>query len=169
LNIGPQTAKTALITLTKMLTHPSSQPNLERPRRVAALFNKTDAGNGSYGICRVIGASRSPSPDPSRSPNPTKTIEYPMTKIAALVFCNPMKHLASLTLALLMLLQSSCTTGDALARAHGEEPRWNPGFAIGQPTKGKKAPGYYVLVPFTAVYDVVSFPYWLWKLRDFHG
>jgi len=31
--------------------------------------NKTDAGNGSYGICRVIDASRSPSPDPSRSPN----------------------------------------------------------------------------------------------------
>jgi hypothetical protein len=29
--------------------------------------NKTDAGNGSYGICRVIEASRSPSPDPKRS------------------------------------------------------------------------------------------------------
>ena len=29
--------------------------------------NKTDAGNGSYGICRVIGTSRSPSPDPNRS------------------------------------------------------------------------------------------------------
>ena len=29
--------------------------------------NKTDAGNGSYGICRVIDASRSPSPDPKRS------------------------------------------------------------------------------------------------------
>ena len=29
--------------------------------------NKTDAGNGSYGICRVIGVSRSPSPDPGRS------------------------------------------------------------------------------------------------------
>ncbi len=28
--------------------------------------DKTDAGNGSYGICRVIGASRSPSPDPGR-------------------------------------------------------------------------------------------------------
>jgi hypothetical protein len=26
---------------------------------------KTDAGNGSYGICRVIDASRSPSPDPT--------------------------------------------------------------------------------------------------------
>ena len=31
--------------------------------------NKTDAGNGSNGICRVIDASRSPSPDPKRSPN----------------------------------------------------------------------------------------------------
>ena len=31
--------------------------------------NKTDAGNGSNGICRVIHASRSPSPDPKRSPN----------------------------------------------------------------------------------------------------
>ena len=30
---------------------------------------KTDAGNGSYAICRVIDASRSPSPDPKRSPN----------------------------------------------------------------------------------------------------
>jgi hypothetical protein len=30
--------------------------------------NKTDAGNGSYGICRVSNVSRSPSPDPSRSP-----------------------------------------------------------------------------------------------------
>ena len=30
--------------------------------------NKTDAGNGSDGICRVIDASRSPSPDPGRSP-----------------------------------------------------------------------------------------------------
>ena len=26
--------------------------------------NKMDAGNGSYGICRVIAAARSPSPDP---------------------------------------------------------------------------------------------------------
>jgi len=34
--------------------------------------NKTDAGNGSYGICRVIDASRSPSPDPSRSANSSK-------------------------------------------------------------------------------------------------
>jgi hypothetical protein len=31
--------------------------------------NKTDAGNGSDGICRVIDASRSPSPDPGRSAN----------------------------------------------------------------------------------------------------
>lgn len=29
--------------------------------------NKTDAGNGSYGICRVIDASRSPSPYLKRS------------------------------------------------------------------------------------------------------
>jgi hypothetical protein len=28
--------------------------------------NKTDAGNGSYGICRVIDAFRSPSPEPKR-------------------------------------------------------------------------------------------------------
>ena len=31
--------------------------------------NKTEAGSGSNGICRVIDASCSPSPDPSRSPN----------------------------------------------------------------------------------------------------
>ncbi len=92
-----------------------------------------------------------------------------MKKIAALVYFDPLKHFVLLILALLMLFQSSCTTGGALARAHGEEPRWNPGGVMGQPTKGKKAPGYYFLVPFTAVYDVVSFPYWLWKLRDFHG
>jgi hypothetical protein len=29
--------------------------------------NKTDAGNGSYGICRVSNVLRSPSPDPKRS------------------------------------------------------------------------------------------------------
>jgi hypothetical protein len=40
-------------------SHTSGQPRA----------NKTDAGNGSYGICRVIDASRSPSPDPKRSPN----------------------------------------------------------------------------------------------------
>ena len=28
--------------------------------------NDSDAGNGSYGICRIINASRSPSPDPKR-------------------------------------------------------------------------------------------------------
>jgi hypothetical protein len=28
--------------------------------------NKTDAGNGSYGICRVIDTSPSPSRDPKR-------------------------------------------------------------------------------------------------------
>jgi len=33
------------------------------------LPNTTDAGNGSYGIRLVIDASRSPSPDPGRSPN----------------------------------------------------------------------------------------------------
>jgi hypothetical protein len=29
--------------------------------------NKTDAGSGSNGICHLIGASRSPYPDPNRS------------------------------------------------------------------------------------------------------
>ncbi len=37
-------------------------------------MNKTDAGNGSYGICRVIDESRSPSPDPKRSLKNMKTI-----------------------------------------------------------------------------------------------
>ena len=37
-------------------------------RNFAESPNKTDAGNGSYGICRVIDACRSPSPDPRRSP-----------------------------------------------------------------------------------------------------
>jgi hypothetical protein len=41
-----------------MPSHPSSQNALERPRREAALFNKTDAGNGSKAICRVIDALR---------------------------------------------------------------------------------------------------------------
>ncbi len=30
--------------------------------------NKTNADNGSYGICRVINVLRSPSPDPKRCP-----------------------------------------------------------------------------------------------------
>ena len=34
---------------------------------MAAMPNETYAGNGSYGICRVINACRSPSPDPKRS------------------------------------------------------------------------------------------------------
>jgi hypothetical protein len=34
----------------------------------AATANKTDAGNGSNGIFRVIYVYRSPSPDPSRPP-----------------------------------------------------------------------------------------------------
>jgi hypothetical protein len=37
-----------------------------------AKAEKTDAGIGSYGSCRVIGASRSPSPDPGRSAKKTK-------------------------------------------------------------------------------------------------
>ena len=35
--------------------------------KIAGPNPKTDAANGSYGICRVIDASRSPSPDPGRS------------------------------------------------------------------------------------------------------
>ena len=37
-----------------------------KPEQTNTRPNKTDAGNGSYGICRVIDASRSPSPDSSR-------------------------------------------------------------------------------------------------------
>ena len=35
--------------------------------------NKTDAGNGSKAICRVSNVLRSPSPDPRRSPNSTRS------------------------------------------------------------------------------------------------
>lgn len=80
-----------------------------------------------------------------------------------------MKPLVPCILALLMACQSSCTTSDTLSRARGEKPGWHEDFGIGKPFEGKKEPGYYLLVPFTAVYDVVSFPYYLWKLRDFHG
>ena len=38
--------------------------------------NKTDAGNGSNGICRVIDASRSPSPDPRRSSSEQAATEF---------------------------------------------------------------------------------------------
>ncbi|SKB08830.1 hypothetical protein SAMN02745166_05040 [Prosthecobacter debontii] len=47
--------------------------------------NKKDAGNGSYGICRVIDASRSPSPDPSRSPN-MKTLILALAFASAVPF-----------------------------------------------------------------------------------
>jgi hypothetical protein len=43
--------------------------------RVAALFNKTDAGNGSNGICRVFKVHPSPSPDPRRSANSTRNVK----------------------------------------------------------------------------------------------
>ncbi len=36
--------------------------------------NQTDAGNGSYGICRVIDAFRSPSPEPKRSAEKSEKI-----------------------------------------------------------------------------------------------
>lgn len=80
-----------------------------------------------------------------------------------------MNRIGITSLLIFALALSSCTTGDAIACAKGEEQKWFTGFGTGQPTKGKKKPGYYLLVPFTAVYDVVSFPYWCWKLRDFHG
>jgi hypothetical protein len=54
--------------------------------------NKTDAGNGSDGICRVIDASRSPSPDPKRS---------------ATIMSHPPHRILLLLGAILM---SSCTT-----------------------------------------------------------
>jgi hypothetical protein len=38
--------------------------------------NKTDAGNGSYGISRVLDASRSPSPDPKRSAKIKESIAH---------------------------------------------------------------------------------------------
>ena len=51
----------------ELLQHPSqhlawSMNPFEPPPKP----NKTDAGNGSNGICRVIDASSSPSPDPKR-------------------------------------------------------------------------------------------------------
>lgn len=45
--------------------------------RETASLNKTDAGKGLYGICRVIDALRSPSPDPKRSPNSTRCSPNP--------------------------------------------------------------------------------------------
>jgi hypothetical protein len=36
--------------------------------------NQTDPGNGSYGICRVIAGSRSPSPDLCRSERQALTV-----------------------------------------------------------------------------------------------
>jgi hypothetical protein len=42
-----------------------SMDDLQKLKRKTAA-NKTDAGNGSNGICRVIDAARSPSPDPRR-------------------------------------------------------------------------------------------------------
>jgi uncharacterized protein (DUF58 family) len=44
--------------------------------------NKTDASNGSYGICRAIDASRSPSPDPKRSP-PIKKLIWIIASLGA--------------------------------------------------------------------------------------
>ena len=47
------------------LLHAKTHPPAKR-LSLANSFNKTDAGHGSYGICRVIDAFRSPSPDPKR-------------------------------------------------------------------------------------------------------
>ena len=48
--------------------------------------NKTDAGNGSKAICRVIGPLRSPSPDPKRSRQPRSAMRF-STALIALVVC----------------------------------------------------------------------------------
>ncbi len=45
--------------------------------------NKTDAGNGSYGICRVIDVLRSPSPDPKRS---VSCFGYPVVNVRDVSF-----------------------------------------------------------------------------------
>ena len=42
--------------------------------------NKTDAGNGSKAICRVIDASRLPSPDPRRSAGKNEDCETPSSR-----------------------------------------------------------------------------------------
>jgi hypothetical protein len=43
--------------------------------------NKTDAGNGSHGICRVIADSRSPSLDTSRYMEAAANDDVPATSI----------------------------------------------------------------------------------------
>jgi len=58
-----------------------------RSRKIVA--NKTDAGNGSYGICRVINASRSPSPDPRRSPKQQSPFAMQDESKSATEFRNP--------------------------------------------------------------------------------
>ena len=59
-------AKASPESMQSLLQSPSTPMNAKR-LSAANSFNKTDAGNGSYGICRVIDVLRSPSPDPRRS------------------------------------------------------------------------------------------------------
>ena len=51
------------------LSHLERVPDAARKSQMTATPNKTDAGNGSYGICRFSNVLRSPSPDPRRSPS----------------------------------------------------------------------------------------------------
>jgi hypothetical protein len=45
-------------------------------------FNKTDTGNGSYDICRVINSSRAPSPNPKRFSKKMRSIQIHLVFIA---------------------------------------------------------------------------------------
>ena len=66
LRLGPTQQPPAILYHLAMSPPPRAQ-SLDQAR-VAASFNKTDAGNGSKAICRVSNVLRSPSPDPKRSP-----------------------------------------------------------------------------------------------------
>ncbi len=52
-----------------MLTHPSTPNGAERGYSGAALFSRTDAGNGSNGICRVIDGCQRPPARPFGLPS----------------------------------------------------------------------------------------------------
>jgi hypothetical protein len=56
--------------------------------------NKTDAGSGSNGICHLIGASRSPSPDARRSAFPYLSSPMKTLAICILVLLQFQSHIA---------------------------------------------------------------------------
>jgi hypothetical protein len=96
--------------------------------------NKTDAGNGSKAICRVSNDSRSPSPDPSRSPKKRSLSPTPI--IMRLIF--------TLLLSVLMIGCDTVVSSATNQRCDFRTIESFGGIAVGRPRLDSRE---HVIVP----------------------